>query len=437
MEEKLLILGNTPDTMLRLAKLFCFVLLSNCGFAQTDWTWTELAPMPFPTANNAVCEATVGQEKFVYSFGGIDPTKLYSGIHQRAAKYSVALDNWIEIDPLPDTLGKIASGASFVKGKIYIIGGYHVFANHNEISSNKVHVYNPSTDMYEADAASTPFPIDDHVQCVYNDSLIFVVTGWSNTSNKPYVQIFNPELNQWQTGTYTPNTSYFKSFGASRHIIGDTLYYYGGAGGSGFAARPFMRKGYINPSDPTDITWTLMDDAPGLPSYRAACSGVGNTVFWVGGSSVSYNYDGVAYNGSGGVDPSARILSFNNDSYQFIDDNNQPFGVMDLRGIAKLDGDNWIICGGMDSTQTVNNRTFLLNHGSLGNELESNPFTVKYSIETVIIESIITEEARIVDAKGEEVMTFDSTNKFELKGSNWASGIYTFVQGNYSIRIRL
>lgn len=351
--------------MLKWLSSVLFLVLAFTGNAQT-WQWTELSPMPFATSNNAVCGLEVNGSEQVFSFGGIDTSKIYSGIHKRCFRYDVGADTWSEIDTLPDVKSKIASSASAVKGKIYIIGGYTVTSTGNETSSNRVHIYNPVSEAFEPDGAAIPFPIDDQVQCVWRDSLIFVVTGWSNTGNVPRVQIYNPALNQWTAGTSTPSTAFFTAFGASGSIIGDTLYYFGGASGGSFDARRYMRKGYINPNDPTDVTWTLMEDAPGDQSYRAACSSIDNTIFWVGGSAVSYNYNGIAYNGSGGVSPSARILHFNNAVYQYADEINQPYGVMDLRGIAELNNNRWIVCGGMDSNQVVRPRTFLLESASVG-----------------------------------------------------------------------
>ena len=412
-----------------------FIALSS--FGQT-WQWTRMADLPFATSNNALCEAVVNGNEYVYSFGGIDTSKIYSGIHQRSFKYDVTLDSWAEIDSLPDATGKIAAGASFVKDKIYIIGGYHVLASSTEISSNKVHVYNPVTDAFEADAASIPVPIDDHIQCVYKDSLIFIVTGWSNTGNVPNVQIFDPSLNQWQVGTSTAPNYLYTSFGASGTIIGDTLYYHGGAAGNSFSARKYMRKGYIDPTDPTNITWTLMNDAPGLEGYRSACSSINDHAFWVGGSSVSYNYNGIAYNGSGGVDPSARILSFDNMSYTYNDASMQEYGVMDLRGIAKFSNYNWFIAGGMDSAQVVTPRTFRISLLNVGvEELSQSSISVVYLDQLVEISTLKNEKAQLFDLAGRMIVEFEENKLFKIQRENFQSGIYIFVQNERSIRIRL
>lgn len=390
------------------------------------------------TSNNAVCEAIINGEEYVYSFGGIDTSKSYQGIHQRSFKYALTTNLWTEIQALPDTLGKIAAAASFVNGKIYIIGGYHVFSNGNEISSDRVHIYNPDTEAFEIDGAPLPVPIDDHVQCVYKDSLIFVVTGWSNTTNRPEVQIYDTYNNSWTLGTSTPNTGYFKVFGASGYIIGDTLYYHGGTtAGFSFSAQPFMRKGYIDPNDPGNIVWDLMSDAPGASGYRAACSGNGNTVFWVGGAPTSYNYDGIAYDGSGGVDPSARIHHFNNYTYGHTDNTAEPYAVMDLRGIAKFSNNRYIICGGMDTNQVVSNRTFLLENTLLDTEdFTDKTLKIYNGFQVVRIEFDENRDWTVVDITGRSICS-GSSSSILLEREKYESGIYVVKFATKSIRFKL
>ncbi|GAB5416246.1 MAG: hypothetical protein Crog4KO_11700 [Crocinitomicaceae bacterium] len=402
-----------------------FFLIGFSGIGQ-NWNWTELDTMPFRTANNAVCEAEVNGNEYVYSFGGIDTSKIYSGIHNRSFKYDVSADSWSEIAPLPDSMTKIAAGASFVNGKIYIIGGYSVFANNSEVSSERVHIYDPATDTYETDGAPIPLAIDDHVQCVYKDSLIFVVTGWSNSGNFPNVQIYDPASDQWQNGTFVPTNFQYAAFGASGYIVGDTLYYHGGAAGGSFAARRFIRKGYINPNDPTDIAWELMGEAPGDAGYRAACSGTDDRVFWVGGSPTSYNYDGIAYNGTGGVDPSARILHFNPSDSTYLDETTQPYGVMDLRGIAKLSNNRWIICGGMDTNQIVSNRTFLLESNSLElPTIQTKEFLeIQYTSEAVIITSDDVTNMELLTISGRLVEMFSAKKTVHLPIEDYPAGMY-------------
>jgi hypothetical protein len=347
---------------------FSLFMVSFFGYSQGNWTWTKLSNLPITTSNNAVVECISGEGKYVYSFGGISGALTQSDIHQRVFKYNVSQDSWAEKSAIPDTLGKIASGASCVKDKIYLMGGYHVATNGVETSSNKVHIYNTTTDLFEADGSPIPTPIDDHVQAVWRDSLIFLITGWSNSGNVPDVQIYNPELNSWMMGTPTPNFSFYTSFGASGYILGDTIFYFGGAKDfPTFEATNVLRKGVIDKNDPTQIDWSVINSGNGETLYRAACSGHDKTVFWVGGSMEAYNFDALEYYNNKPVKPNKRIYEIDLQQKSQSNIYSVQTQGMDLRGIAKLGGGNWMIAGGIDSLQHATNETYLLHNPRLSN----------------------------------------------------------------------
>ncbi len=339
--------------------LLALTLLHGISTAQ-HWQVTEMAPMPERVSNSAVAEGQVDGTDYIYSFAGIDSTKLYSGIHLRAFRYNVQGDFWETIPPLPDNMGKIAPSASRVGDVIYIIGGYHVFASGSEESSDKVHRYDLASNSYLTDGAPIPVPIDDQVQAVWRDSLIYVITGWSNFGNVPDVQIYDPANDNWLVGTPTPNNHDYKSFGSTGVIFNDTIYYFGGARSSGsFGIQNDFRKGIINPNDPTDIEWSTGILANDVAGYRMAATISRDQVFWLGGSGVTYNFNGIAYNGSGGVPPLHRSLLFDpaTGSFDIDTSNDLP---MDLRALGDINDTLKYIVGGMLDNQWVSNRTFRL-----------------------------------------------------------------------------
>lgn len=269
---------------------------------------------------------------------------------------------WESIPPLPDPNGgKIAASASRIGDIIYIIGGYHVASNGSETSSAKVHRYQVSTNTYLTDGADIPIPIDDQVQAVWRDSLIYVVTGWSDITNVPDVQIYNPAEDSWSSGTPVPNNGFYKAFGAGGAIIGDTIYYFGGAAlGSNFPGQYRLRRGIINPDNPTEVTWTV-SGIFGIANkgYRMAAFEHNGLIHFLGGSDVTYNYNGIAYNGSGGVPPVNRNLFFN-PSENTWDTNFDYDYPMDLRGIADLGAQIKYLAGGMKDNQQVTNKVYRL-----------------------------------------------------------------------------
>jgi len=316
--------------------------------------------MPEPVANNAVCADPIGGK--IYSFSGIDSTLSHSGIHLKSWRYDIQSSTWESLPDLPDTLGKVAAAASYINDIIYIVGGYHVFPNGSEVSSKRVHRFDCVGDTFMTDAADLPLAIDDHVQSVWRDSLLFVITGWSNNGNKNTVQIYDPNTNTWTIDYYIWNQTIYSSFGASGTIVGDKIYYLGGARfGANFPLQNYMRTGQINPSDLSDIQWsdTLL---PNKGLYRAACIHTGGALvpqdqaMWLGGSSTTYNYDAVAYNGSGVVSPSRKIQLLEGDSVKTY--TNKAL-LMDYRG-AVVHGSTIYLCGGIDSNAHVSNQLLRL-----------------------------------------------------------------------------
>ncbi|MEM8909289.1 MAG: hypothetical protein AAGD05_15695, partial [Bacteroidota bacterium] len=279
---------------------FVFSLLFICCCPlvwSQNWEITEVGLLPEAVSNNAVVEGFINGVPYLYSFSGIDASKNSAGIHLKSWRYNTQTGESMSLPDLPDTMGKIAAGASRIGDIIYIMGGYYVFENGNELTSEKVHRYDILNNTYLSDGAPIPVPVDDQVQVVWRDSLIFLVTGWRNTTNVPDVQIYNPSTDEWQVGTSVPNNFNYTSFGASGAIIGDTIFYFGGAAaifpvGNPFPIQSWLRKGVINPDDPTSINWSLSQFDPNVNGYRAGATTVGSTIFWLGGSGITYNFDG-------------------------------------------------------------------------------------------------------------------------------------------------
>lgn len=399
-----------------------------------SWEVTFHQPIPEPVSNNAVCEGFLNDTAYVFSFAGIDTTKIYSGIHNRSYRFNTITDHWIQIPDLPDPIGKIAAAASRIGDTIYIAGGYHVMSNGNEISSSKMHRYRISTNEYISDAMDIPIPIDDQVQCVWRDSLIYIITGWSNNKNIPEVQIYNPSSDTWSMGTPVPDNNIFKAFGASGNIIGDTIYYFGGASQStNFPAQKILRKGAINPEDPTQISWTFSTPDNIERGYRSACSIFKNQICWIGGSATSYNYDGIAYNGTGGVPPLKRCYWYNASDGSFNADTNNLF-PMDLRGIAEISDSVKYLVGGMTEGQRVSNQIYRLRYTNTLTSIKNidyeelkiciypNPATDHITLE---IPDMADFNIQITDTQGKTFLL--KSNLKRINTSAWPRGTYLLL----------
>lgn len=387
--------------------------------------------MPEPVSNNAVVAAEVNGQPYVYSFCGIDSTKIWPGIHLKAWRYDVAANEWQSLPPVPDAAGgKIAAAANLLKGKIYLTGGYHVAANGAETSSAKVHVFDPVANDWLPDAAPLPTPIDDHVQAVWRDSLLFIITGWSNVNNVDDVQVFNPATNEWMAGTPVPNTVDYKVFGASGVIIGDTIFYAGGAKyANNFPPTIFFRKGVIDPANPSHITWSG-DTAPQARGYRMAAARSGDRAVWLGGSDKTYNFNGVAYNGSGGVPPLDRITVYTPVTGSFFQTTGVMPPLMDLRGTAQISDEEVILAGGMLAGQKVSGKTWRVQLGNLvvTRQLPDETSAVKVfpnpASDTVRVTAASEFRLKVFDAAGKIVLSMAGRGELQLPVHELAPGVY-------------
>lgn len=397
-----------------------------------NWTIQEVGNLPFATSNNAVALAYQNGQPTIYSFAGIDTSLKNKGIHLKTGAVNLTTGVSTQYAEVPDTLGKVAAGASTVGNTIFVIGGYHVFNDGSELSSNKVHCFNPETGTWEADRSPLPVAIDDHVQAVWNDSLIYIITGWSNTRSVPSVQIYNPTEDQWTTGTPVPDNNRFTAFGASGTIIGNTIYYLSGASmSSNFPATFWLRIGDINTSNPHEIAWRDSLLSPSDKYYRSACANVGGFPLWFGGSSTTYNYNGLAYTNTSVVNPSNQSLLLTPTATTRVTTPNLP---MDLRGVGDLDITTKILAGGMYANREVSDKVIQMRWGySLGikklkeksTKFYPNPAADKISFTS-------TESITIHSATGQLIYNGKST---EISIANWINGVYHITSPTYSAKL--
>ena len=393
--------------------------------------FTQLADMPERVSNNAVVSAVVNEKPYVYSFCGIDSTKTWSGIHLKAWRLDVEANVWSSIPDVPDPAGgKIAASANVINGKIYLVGGYHVAQSGHETSSAKVHVFDTQMNNWLPDAASIPVPIDDQVQTVWKDSLLYVVTGWSNTTNVNLVQVFDPSENTWHTGTALPDDHDFKVFGGAGIIINDTIFYAGGAKSTfNFPPTSVFRKGIINPDHPTEIEWSKVsrEEAKG---YRMAAAVHEERAVWLGGSDVTYNFNGIAYNNSGGVSPLDRITVYDPISGNFFQKNDKMPFVMDLRGAAQINDNEVIIAGGMISGQQVSNKVWRIPLDDLTGVEDGFNERAFFNIypnpahQELSIEYPGQFEMEMFDANSSFLFYKNATDRITFSIANLAPGIY-------------
>jgi N-acetylneuraminic acid mutarotase len=312
----------------------------------------QFGKLPIPVTNHSAAVLFNNNQYILYSFMGLDSGKTWKDVHRRVYKLNLSTNKSSVIGFVPDSVGRLASAASVIRNKAYIVGGYTVYENGGEKSSNQIFMFNPVTESFEK-RTGLPFAIDDQAQAVWKDSLLYVISGWSDSVNVNFVQVYNPVTDEWKLATPLPNTKHAKLFGGCAVITGDTIYYTGGAMfQKNYPPNNHFWKGCIDAKDPYTIHWIDGGEHPGPYRYRAGMFTEGKKIYIAGGSNQTYNYNGISYEHKKPVSPNASILVYeiNTGKFELLSFNSP---VMDIRSVVTAGKNQFLIAGGMVKGQKL------------------------------------------------------------------------------------
>jgi len=332
------------------------------GTASTEGVWLTGPDLPQPVTNNAVAAVRTETGMAVFSFLGLDSTKLWSGVTDAAYQWDAELGDggwagtWRTIEPVPGP-GRLAATAQVVGGLVYVIGGYTVAEDGSERSVPDVNVYDPRTERWRR-GADIPVPSDDAVAGVWRDSLIVLVSGWHDTSNIADVQLYDPTADRWIATTPIEGPPVFGHAGS---VTGDAVVYVDGVriidASPRFLLDSGSWRGRIDPTTPATLTWDAVSPHPGPPLYRAASGAVSGLVLFVGGTDNPYNYSGIGYDGMPAA-PLRQALAYDPASDRWHELAPPPDASMDHRTLGVARG--WVVlAGGMQREQVVTDEVWL------------------------------------------------------------------------------
>jgi hypothetical protein len=338
----------------RLCERLLPLLLATIGVC-THVGAQSLPALPFPVSNAAVASGTIEGEAWVFAVLGIDSTRRWSGITRRAVAWNASSGVWRNLPDVPGPVGRLAATAQVVRGRLFVFGGYTVDSSGREKSLATVDVYDPRFNEWSR-AADIPVSIDDAVSVVYRDSLVYLISGWHDTSNVRLVQMYDVWRDAWYMAT---PINWVGVFGHTGAISGNTIVYIDGAipqdSATKYRLEPQVWVGTIDRKQPHLITWRAGTPHPGPPLYRAAAAQCGSMLVFAGGTDNPYNYNGIGYNGVPSV-PSNRVLAFDTrrGTWQPLTALAQP--TMDHRALAMVGDTGWLL-GGMQAGPSVTTAT--------------------------------------------------------------------------------
>ena len=349
---------------MRMKTLALFSLLTSAGILLAAAPSSpKFDTLPAPVCNNAIAELKTRSQLIVFSLMGMGPKKVWNSISNAAYALDPSSGSWSDINPVPGTAGRIGAVAAGARDHVFLFGGYVVDGQGGEQTVPDVNVYEPLTGKWFR-GADIPVAVDDTIIGLYHDRYIYLVGGWSKTQPVRDVQIYDAQKNTWGKGTPIPGTPVFGHAGG---LVGDTLVYVDGAYPNPAGSKPRYVPsdqcwiGKIDHHDLTKIQWTRLPAHPGPARYRTAAGGSekDQKIYFTGGSSNPYNYNGIGYDGQPS-EPSAVTFAYNvrSGKWETISEST-PTPTMDHRGLGVLP-DGLLVIGGMEAGQEVTNRVVLV-----------------------------------------------------------------------------
>ncbi len=229
--------------------------------------WTTIAA-PSNTPNR-LTHATVYDpvNDKIYMIGGSPDGTAGSNV-TLCQQYDPAANTWTDKASMTTARGWICG--SYVRGNIYIIGGY----SNSSTALNVNEAYSISGNSWSTKTACPTAGLA-RMEAVWRDSLIYLIAGSNGSAGFTTVDIYNPFTNTWASGTAFPSAAYM----GTATCIGDNIIVTNAYNG---ACLSTIYKGAINPANPTTITWTASTTIPS-PTFNAGTGVIGNKIYWVGG----------------------------------------------------------------------------------------------------------------------------------------------------------
>ena len=397
--------------------------------------WQDHALLPAPVANNAVTTHVLADTPYVYTFMGIDSTKIWSGITTEARRLNAVTNAWETLPDVPAPDGRIAACAVTLGDSVYVIGGYKVDSGGGETTARRMMRFDATTATWVDDAALVGHKVDDMVAATWRDSHIFLISGWSTNQNVAYVQVYDRATDTWADATPIPD---FGTFGAVGGICGDHIVFMDGVADTGSFSFDLVNRvlvGTIDPGDPTNVTWEDRGPHPGAPVYRGASwnlPGDDDRILVAGGTDNPYNFNGQGYGGQP-AEPLPTVWSYHVPTGTVVFHADKPVPTMDHRGFPPAGGRLWVI-GGMEGGQTVTARVSSwlpdavtgIQSGLLEGTAPGLPVVRAWPnpVRTEVrfapsLPGAVLERARIIDVTGRVVRRFDASERADGGGIRW------------------
>ncbi|MBN1620612.1 hypothetical protein JW890_07805 [candidate division WOR-3 bacterium] len=190
--------------------------------------------------------------------------------------FDVVTNSWSAGTPLPVEM-RYGASATY-ESNIYMFGSY--------LGLGTCVIYSIKADAYSY-GATMPTPLNDaNIALAEDRGLIYLIGGGSGWTANNVVQVYDIAGDSYFYATSIPEGV---MCGASGYLGNDTLILATGYTSSAqWSASVY--KGYIDPANPANITWTADGNIPGVGRRRCGYASHGDKLYVIAGQDGSYGY---------------------------------------------------------------------------------------------------------------------------------------------------
>ncbi len=226
-----------------------------------NYGWSTHDPLVAGNVGGAVASVCTNNNSRYFIMGGYT-----SAATADAYEYDISFATWAGINAMPGAAYYPASAKA--NGKLFVFGGQGAT---NIIGTTQIYDY--TTGAWSTGAA-VPIPVSSPAFGTYKDSLVYIIGGSTGAAGSTSVQIYNTYTNSWAIGTPKPGDPLY---GCRGGIVNNKIVVAGG-----FSTALGLRigttyVGVIDAINPSQITWTQVDDHPaGIISKAGAAVSLDN-----------------------------------------------------------------------------------------------------------------------------------------------------------------
>ncbi len=262
-----------------------------------------LAPLPQPSAGNAVAGVEIAGRVRMFSFFGIAGDMRPANLQRFAFEFDADFGSWHNLPPVPGE-GRVGASAIGLDGKVYLMGGYR-FNEEGAVSVlADVWRYEPLRQQFER-LPELPTPVYNSVLLAFKQRYLLLLSGRTADGGSDQVQILDVVADKWLAPI--PFIGH-ALYGHSAGIVDNQIVVCGGAKPNANVVRNECYLGSINEKNVQKLDWKLLPTIDGAGRLFAAATGTriaGQHIVFAGGS--------LGWHQLNGTDSDARPMSADDD----------------------------------------------------------------------------------------------------------------------------